>query len=134
MAKRSSTLTRWVNRAAEVSAQIKELQGELKELNGKISEKLIERGTEQYFTAKALARLSVRSSLKIDSVGAVRLTKILGERYPDMVSDVITHKPLDALKKLVLDPNPADRKLSEQAKKYVRETVTHAVSYVKKEE
>lgn len=119
-----ASLSRDINKAIDLDARIKELTEQLKETKNRIWDQVGEPGL--YRSNKGHVEIKQGTVLTVPTSAQADLENILGDRYPDLVDEVIGLKAKSGLRRLIFEPGPTERDLSEKLKAIVkvREQVT----------
>lgn len=110
-------LSRVINRGIEIKEQIEALNQELSEVKNQIWD--MTNATGMFRTNKGHVEIKQGQVLSVPQKAQGELNRILGDRYPDLVEEAISLKAKSGLRRLIFEPGPTEREISEALKAIV---------------
>lgn len=119
-------LSREINRALELHAQIREREEELKAQKDKLFQ-MVSQQPGTYRSNKGFVEIRSSSRLGIPSHAEAGLREVLGDRFETLVEESVSLKVKPGLRRLLFEPGPAEKMLSQSLREFV--TVSEQVSF-----
>lgn len=111
-------LSREINRAIDLDAEIKAKTEELRELKARLWDAIGEPGF--YRSNRGHVEIVRSNVLSVPETAYDALHEILGDRYPDLVDEVVRLKARSGLRRLLFEPGPTERQISDRLREIVQ--------------